>query len=115
MVDLHRRVEKRSIVGTGKTADPERIEELQEEWDRFDRVNRRKTRQFHKVLAQALEEETEEEKKPAEGNEEQVAQVADVDELRHRRIAAIFENAFDQLLHNAQNTGIIKAGHLPKK
>ena len=51
MPEDHRRVEPRSIVGTGMTADPEAIEELKEEWDTRERASRPKPKKpFKKIL-----------------------------------------------------------------
>ncbi len=53
MADEHRRVEPRSIVGTGMLTDPERIEALQHENERLERTWRERPKKgFGEVLSE---------------------------------------------------------------
>jgi hypothetical protein len=67
LVDDHRRVEPRSIVGTGMLTDPERIETLQQEHERLERTWReRPKKRFGEVLSETpARQEDEDEDEPA--------------------------------------------------
>jgi hypothetical protein len=77
VADENRRVEPRSIIGTGMTTDPDRIRELEAEQERVERQRREKPKKgFGEVLAEApeaaeeLEEEAAEETLAADAGEE---------------------------------------------
>jgi hypothetical protein len=75
MADDHRRVEPRGIVGTGMATDPERIQDVQDEYDRHLRSWRDAPK---KSFGQVLEEgpQPDESEREGEGAAEEAAKVA---------------------------------------
>ena len=65
MANMFHPVEARSIIGSGMSADPEAIQDLQDAWELCYRAHRPKPRKkFNQVLKEVGERAEEQEKKP---------------------------------------------------